>query len=162
MTITNEFKELKEIEKEVNKHLYQICAIITVIAMAMIAARFFTLGDFPPTRIGLFYLGILIIYSLHKELVRWLGERKVERQGEYFVYAWVVFTLLLYVINFLAKDFFVSSSQGGSLTTLKEAGILTLEIMAIFLITRGSKIIKAYFTKKVRRRQKTNFRNKGL
>ena len=148
MTITNEFKELKEIEKEVNRHLYQICAIITVITMAMIAARFFTRGDFPSTRIGLFYLGILIIYSLHKELVRWLGERKVQRQGEYFVYAWVLFTVLLYVINFLAKDFFTYSGQGGSLTTLRETGILTLEILVIFLITRGSKIIKICLAKK--------------
>jgi len=148
MTITNEFKELKEIEKEVDRHLYQICAIITVITMAMIAARFFTRGDFPSTRIGLFYLGILIIYSLHKELVRWLGERKVQRQGEYFVYAWVLFTVLLYVINFLTKDFFAYSSQGDSLTTLGETGILTLEILAIFLVTRGSKIIKICLAKK--------------
>ena len=152
MTIANKFKELKEIEKEVNKHLYQICAIITVTTMVMISVSFFTRGDFPSTRIGLFYLGILIIYSLHKELIRWLGERKVERQGEYFVYAWVLFAVLLYVINFLAKDFFVYSSQGDFLTTLKETGILTLEITAIYLITRGSKIIKVYFTKKAQRR----------
>ncbi len=152
MTIANKFKELKEIEKEVNRHLYQICAIITVVTMAMISVSFFTRGDFPSTRIGLFYLGILIIYSLHKELIRWLGERKVERQGEYFVYAWVLFAVLLYVINFLAKDFFVYSSQGDFLTTLKETGILTLEITAIYLITRGSKIIKVYFTKKAQRR----------
>ena len=155
MAITNEFKELKEIEKEVNKHLYQICAIITVITMAMIAARFFTRGEFPSTRIGLFYLGILIIYSLHKELVRWLGERKAERQGEYFVYAWVLFTVLLYVINFLARDFFVTSPQGAFLGTLRETGILTLEVLAIFLITRGSKIVKVCFTKNPRK-------NKGL
>ncbi len=152
MTITNEFKELKKIEKKVNRHLYQICALITVITMAMVAARFFTRGDFPSTKIGLFYLGILIIYSLHKELVRWMGERKIERQGEYFVYAWVLFTVLLYVVNFLAKDFFIYSDQGASLATLGETGILTLEIMAIFLITRGSKIIKVYFTKKAKRR----------
>jgi hypothetical protein len=151
MAITNEFKELKEIEKEVNKHLYQICAIITVITMAMVAARFFTRGDFPSTKIGLFYLGILIIYSLHKELVRWMGERKIERQGEYFVYAWVLFTVLLYVINFLAKDFFVYSDQGASLATLGETGILTLEILVIFLVTRGSKIIKVCFTKKAKK-----------
>lgn len=147
MAITNEFKELKEIEKEVNRHLYLICAVITIITMAMIAARFFTRGDFPSTRIGIFYLGILIIYSLHKELVRWLGERKVERQGEYFVYGWIAFTTLLYVVNFLTKDYFSYSGQGVPLTILRETGILTLEVLAIFLITRGSKLIKIYLAK---------------
>jgi hypothetical protein len=152
MSITDDFKSLKTIEKEVNRHLYIICAIITVITMAMIAARFFTRGDFPSTRIALFYLGVLILYSLHKELVRWLGERKVERQGEYFVYGWIVFTTLLYIINFLSKDFFSYSAQGAPLTTLRETGILTLEVLAIFLITRGSKLIKIYLTKEKKKK----------
>lgn len=148
MPINNNLKNLKKLEIGINKNLYIICAVITIVTMAMVAIEFFSRGSFPSTRIGLFYLGILIIYSLHKELVRWLGERKVERQGEYFVYAWIGFTTLLYIINFLTKDFFIYSAQGATLATLGQTCILTLEVLVIFLITRGSKLIKVVLIKK--------------
>lgn len=147
MAVNDNFKNLRKLETEINKHLYIICGVVTVITMVMVLAKFFSRGDFPPIRITLFYLGILIIYSLHKELVRWLGERRIEHQGEYFVYSWIGLTTLLYVINFLSKDLFVYSSQGASLTTLRETCILTLEVLAIFFITRGSKLIKVFLIK---------------
>jgi hypothetical protein len=147
MITNNDFKNLRILEIEVNKHLYRICGVVTVITMAMVSAKFFSRGDFPSVRIAFFYLGVLIMYSLHKELVRWLGERSVERQGEYFVYGWIVLTALLYVVNFLSKDLFVYSPQGVFLTTLRETCVLTLEILAIFLITRGSKLIKIFLIK---------------
>lgn len=148
MAINDNFKNLRKLETKINKHLYIICGAVTLITIIMVATQFLSRGAFSPTRIGLFYLGVLILYSLHKELVRWLGERKVEHQGEYFVYGWIVFTTLLYVINFLSKDFFNYSSQGFPLTTLREASILTLQVLAIFLITRGSKLIKVFLVKK--------------
>lgn len=148
MAIKDNFKNLRKLETGINKHLYIICGAVTLITMVMVATQFFSRGDFPPTRIGLFYLGILILYSLHKELVRWLGERKVEHQGEYFVYGWIVFTTLLYIINFLSKDYFSYSAQGLPLATLRETSVLTLQVLAIFLITRGSKLMKVFLIKK--------------
>ena len=71
--------------------------------MVIKLAEFFSRGAFAPTKIELFYLGVLVIYSLHKEMVRWLGERKVERQGECFVYIWVGLTTALYLINFFTN-----------------------------------------------------------
>jgi hypothetical protein len=148
MIVNGDLKHLKKIELQINKHLYLICGGVTLVTMAMIAIEFFTRGIFPPTNIHLFYLGILIIYSLHKELVRWLGERKVERQGEYFVYGWIVFTTLLYIINFSTKHFFSYSCEGEPLNNLRELCILTLEVLVIFLVTRGSKLIRLSLTKK--------------
>lgn len=147
MVVNNTIKKLRKLEGGINRHLYVICGIVTLTTMVMIAIEFFTRGAFPPIKIGLFYLGVLLLYSLHKELVRWLGERKVDRQGEYFVYGWLIFTTLLYIINFFTKDFFSCSVAGVPLITLQEASTLTLEVLAIFLITRGSKLIKIYLTK---------------
>lgn len=147
MAINDNFKNLRKLETKINKNLYLICGVITILAMAMLSIEFFSRGVFPSTRISLFYLGVLILYSLHKELVRWLGERKVEHQGEYFVYGWIVFTTLLYVINFLTKDYFSYSAQGLPLSILRETSILALQVLAIFLITRGSKLIKVFLIK---------------
>ncbi len=147
MAINDNFKNLRKLEVKINKNLYLICGVITILAMTMLAMEFFSRGVFPSTRISLFYLGVLILYSLHKELVRWLGERKVEHQGEYFVYGWIVFTTLLYVINFLTKDYFSYSVQGLPLSILRETSILALQVLAIFLITRGSKLIKVFLIK---------------
>lgn len=144
MSINDRLKKLKEIERKINKNLYLICGVITIITMAMMAIEFFSLGAFLSTKIDLFYLGVLLIYSLHKEALRWLGDNKAERQGEYFVYGWIGLTTLLYVVNFLSKDYFSYSIYGTPLTVLNEISILTLEVFAIFILTRGSKLIKIF------------------
>ena len=95
----------------------------------------------------LFYLGVLAIYFVHKELVRWLGERKTERQGECFVYIWVILTVSFYTINFLSRNYFSYLASGGQYTILKDASILTLEVLGIFILTRGLKILKILFKK---------------
>lgn len=146
--VQNKLKSLKDSEFKINKNLYLICGVITIFTMMMLATEFFSRCDFPPTRIPLFYLGILIIYSLHKEIVRWLGERKVDRQGEYFVYGWITFTLILYLVNFLSKQYFTCPENGGCDSALINSCILTLEVLAIFLITRASKFIKLNLNKK--------------
>lgn len=147
MPVNNKFKHLKEIEAGINKNLFLICGVVTIVIMFMITIEFFSRGAFPPTSISLFYLGVLIIYSLHKEMVRWLGKRKIERQGEYFVYGWIGLTTCLYIINFLSKDYFVYSAVGEPLTTLKESSILTLEVLGIFILTRCFKILKVLLAK---------------
>lgn len=143
MSIQNPLKRLREIEAGINRKLFYIAGGVTFAAMAMVLLQFFTRGQFPPARIDIFYLGVLVIYSLHKELVRWLGKRKVERQGEVFVYSWIALTTALYIINFLTKDYFSYSAEGESLNTLRETAILTLEVLAVFLLTRTLKIVKA-------------------
>ncbi|MBU4205054.1 hypothetical protein KKH26_02680 [Patescibacteria group bacterium] len=113
MKAKSDLKEIRETETALNRNLYLICGFITLVTMGMIVIEFFSRGQFFPNHISLFYLGILIIYALHKELVRWLGRRKIERQGEYFVYAWIVLVTFLYIINFVSKDYYTHLAQGG-------------------------------------------------
>jgi len=142
MTNKDQIKKLKGVESQINKHLYFICSIITIVTMAVMLTEFLSRGAFAPANMGLFYLGVLLIYSLHKELVRWLGQRKVERQGEHFVYAWIVLTALLYVVNFFSNGYFSHSATGEPLEVLKDLSILTVEVLAIFIFTRCLKILK--------------------
>ena len=139
---------LRNAEYRINRHLFLICGVITVFTMAMLASEFFSRCAFPSTKIPIFYLGVLIIYSLHKELVRWLGEKKAERQGEYFVYAWIAFTLFLYIVSFVTKQHFVAAEEGDCSGALITSCVITLEVLAIFLITRTSKFIKLLLIKK--------------
>jgi len=136
---------LKKAEFQINKHLYLICGGLTFLVMAMILTDFLTRGYFSISEISVFYLGVLVIYSLHKELIRWLGKYEVERQGEYFVYAWIALTTILYFVNFFSKNYFAFTAAGTQNTVLNETAILTLEILAIFIITRGLKVLKIHF-----------------
>ena len=130
------------LETDINKNLYYICIFVTIVTMAMGTIEFFSRGIFFPNRMNLFYLGVLLIYTIHKELIRWLGQAKVERKGEVFVYSWVVLTTLLYVVNFLSKDFYNYMPQGGPSTSLRDMSIIALEVLALFILTRCLKIIK--------------------
>jgi len=142
MTLINHLRYVREIESKINRNLFIVCSLVTVIVMVMLLMEFFSRGDFPPTQITLFYLGVLLIYSLHKEVVRWLGRRKIERQGEYFVYAWIILTTLLFLINFFSKQYFSYSEQGEYLYALRKVSVLTLEVFMIFIFTRVLKILK--------------------
>jgi hypothetical protein len=135
-------KKVREIEFVINRNLFLICSAITLIAMAMVTAEFFSRGVFPPSKIGFFYIAVLFVYSIHKEMLRWLGEKKIERQGEYFLYSWIGLTVILYIINFLTKDYFGCSPGGMSTEALRTVSIITLEVAAIFLFTRLSKVIR--------------------
>ena len=147
MSKLNQVKHLRKIESRINKNLFVITGIITIIAMAMILMEFFSKGSFFPSNIGIFYLGVLVIYSIHKELLRWLGKRTIERQGEIFVYTWIILTAFLYVINFIYNGEFNVSSNGIELTTLRDLSVLTLEVLGIFIFTRCLKILKHVLTK---------------
>jgi len=149
MVIKKTLRAFRNGEFRISKNLYLISAAITILTMIMLATEFFSRCSFPTTKVPLFYLGLLIIYSLHKELVRWLGENKVERQGELFVYAWIIFSTCLYVISFATKQYFTSPANGGCENALVSSGVLTLEVLIIFLVTRASKFIK--LSKKKRR-----------
>jgi hypothetical protein len=148
MRLNTHLQRLRLTEASINRHLFLVCAGVTIVAMVTILLEFFTRGAFPPSGMHLFYLGVLVIYSFHKELVRWLGERKVERQGEYFVYSWIGLTTILYLINFLSKDYFTLSATGDHLTTLKEVSVLTLEVLGVFILTRILKLLRVMLTRK--------------
>lgn len=148
MSIRRQLQKLRDIESGINRNLFLICAGVTLVAMVMVVLEFFTRGAFPPVQIGMFYMGVLVIYSLHKEMVRWLGQGRVERQGEYFVYGWVGLTTILYFINFLSKDYFVFSVLGEKMPVLRDASTITLEVLAIFILTRIMKLLRIILTKR--------------
>lgn len=125
-----------------------ICAAITLIAMLMVIIEFFSRGAFLPSQIGFFYIAVLFVYSVHKEMLRWLGEKKIERQGEYFLYSWIGLTVILYIINFLTKEYFSYSSEGMAVVSLREVSFVTVEVALIFLFTRLSKVIKIILEKR--------------
>ena len=146
--LEEKLKKVREIEFAINKNLFLICAVITLIVMLMVTIEFLSRGDFPPSQIGFFYIAVLFVYSIHKEMLRWLGEKKIERQGEYFLYSWIGLTVILYIINFLTKDYFSYSSEGMAVASLREVSLLTVEVALIFLLTRLSKVIKIILEKK--------------
>jgi hypothetical protein len=121
-----DLKELRKIESGISRHLFIICSIVTVATMTVLTVDFFSRGQFMPARINFFYLAIVAIYALHKELLRWLGEKGTRRNGEYFVYSWIILTTVLYVINFFYYDYFSYSAEGFKVGTLRDISLLTI------------------------------------
>ena len=144
MHSTNKLNPIRIIENKINKRLFWICSAVTVLIMMMETIEFFTRGIFSSADMNLFYLGILIIYSFHKELIRWLGKSKMERQGEYFVYAWIGLTIFLYIINFFSKNYFAYNVEGEQLSVVRDLSIISIEVLAVFIFTRGLKIFNVF------------------
>jgi len=137
-----ELRRIRKIELAINTNLFNICTVVSVVTMAMAVVQFVSRGAFPPPGINFFYIGILVLYSAHKEMLRWLEEKKTERQGEWFVYSWILLTLLLYIINFSCKNCFRYDKSGVYSDSIRETTIITLEVCAVFVFTRFSKILK--------------------
>jgi hypothetical protein len=142
-----EFKKIRRIESKINRNLYIICGVVTIVTMVMLCLEFFTCGFFSMVRIEFFYLGVLIIYSLHKEFLRWFEENKIEHQGEYFVYAWIGLTTLLFIINFLTNGRFYYVLGCDTAGTLKDASLVTIEVLGVFISTRLFKMLKIFLVK---------------
>lgn len=141
MKNNNQIKNLRKIESSINKNLFIICSFVTLVAMALMVTDFFTRGNFLPSRMNLFYLSVVLIYSLHKELIRWLGEKKIKRRGEYFVYVWIILTTILYIINFFTRNYYSYSDQGLYLAALRDISLITIEILGIFIVSRLLKLL---------------------
>jgi len=139
---------IRKVESKINKNLFLICIVITVITMLMVTIEFFSRGEFFPSRIDLFYIGVLFIYTVHKEMLRWLEEKGIDRQGEAFLYFWIGLTTLFYIINFLTKDYYHLSLEGRALGCMSEVTFITLEVAVIFLLARLSKVIKIILMKR--------------
>ena len=133
-------KEVRKIETVINQNLFIICTIVTLVAMTLMATNFFSRGSFLPANIGFFYLTVVLIYSLHKEFIRWLGEKKSRHQGEYFVYAWMILTTVLYIVNFFSNGYYSKSKEGFNVSTLADVTYTTIEVLTIFVATRIMKI----------------------
>jgi len=140
--------QIRKVESIINRNLFLVCIVITIIVMAMMTIEFFSRGGFLPSRIGFFYIGVLFIYTAHKEMLRWLEEKKAERQGEVFLYSWIGLTTLFYIVNFLTKDYYSLSLDGKPLECIAQASVITLEVAVIFLLARLSKVIKIISMKK--------------
>jgi hypothetical protein len=134
-------KEVRKMESKINNNLFLICSFVTLATMVLMAVNFFSRGSFLPAKIGFFYLAVVLIYSLHKEFVRWLGEKKSRRQGEYFVYAWIILTTILYIVNFFSNDLYSFSKEGYAVSTLADISYTTIEVLGIFVITRVMKML---------------------
>ena len=137
-----------KIEEKINNVLFLICLFITFLTLFVSLAEFFSRGEFPPSRINLFYVGILIIYSIHKEALRFLersASENIQRKGELFVYLWIVITALLYLINFLSKDYFSYTVDGLKLKALADITFITLEVGMVFVISRVLKLLMVRF-----------------
>ena len=148
--MTEKFKSLIKIENSISNNLFIICVIITIVTMAITVADFFGRGTFVPAKINFFYISVVAIYSLHKELIRWLGEKKAKRGGEFFVYAWVILTTVLYVINFLSHDYYSYSAEGYQLGDLRDITYLTIEVLGLFFLTRILKILEVFMKNKIK------------
>jgi len=134
-------RDVRKIEVAINKNLFAICSIVTLATMVLMVTNFLTRGSFLPAKIGFFYLTVVFIYSFHKEFIRWLGEKKGIRRGEYFVYAWIILTTALYVVNFFSNGYYDYSKEGFSVSTLADIAYTTIEVLGIFVVTRVMKII---------------------
>jgi cation transport ATPase len=133
-------KEIRKLESGINQNLFMISAVVTLVTMVLMSVNFFYRGSFLPTNIGFFYLTVVIVYSLHKEFLRWLGEKKSKHQGEYFVYAWIILTTALYAVNFFSNGYFSYSKEGYAISTLADVAYTTIEVLVIFIATRIMKI----------------------
>ncbi len=133
-------KEVRKIESAINKNLFLVCTVVTLATMVLMIVNFLSRGEFLPTSIGFFYLIVVLVYSLHKEFVRWLGEKKKNHQGEYFVYAWIILTTALYVVNFFSNNYFGLSKEGYHVSTLSDITYTTIEVLVVFVVTRIMKI----------------------
>ena len=135
-----------KLETKINNVLFWICFCVTLLAISMSLIEFFSRGKFPPSKIGLFYVGVLAIYSLHKEALRFLerASEKSQKKGEMFVYLWIVIATLLYLLDFLKKGYYTIADNGEKLMALTSIGYTALEVGMVFIIAR---ILKLLMTK---------------
>jgi hypothetical protein len=134
-------EKFKKTELKINERLYLISALLTFLIMGMFALEFFTQGRFPQVKLKTFYIFVLLIYAIHKEFIRWLGGKEVERKGEFFVYFWIAFVTLFYIFDFFTKNKFTLFNP----SVLDEITLTSMEVLAIFILARISKIIKLKF-----------------
>jgi len=146
-------QQIIKTETKINNILFWLCFLITVLAIVMTLLEFFSRDQYPPTGISLFYVGVLAIYSLHKEAIRFLEYATPEKshkpkKGELFVYLWIVMTGILYLINFLTKNYYAYSDLGEQTAGLMTATYIALEVGIVFILARILKMLMIKFFNK--------------
>jgi hypothetical protein len=131
---------LKKDELKINDKLYLTSAILTFLVILMFTIEFFSKGTFPEVKLRTFYIGVLVIYAIHKEVLRWIGIREIERRGEIFVYLWITFSALIYIIDFFSQNVFTTKNP----SVINDITLTSLEVLAIFILSRISKIIQCW------------------
>ncbi|MFZ5559223.1 MAG: hypothetical protein ACOZAL_00275 [Patescibacteria group bacterium] len=137
-----------QVETKISNVLFWICFFITLLTIFMSLTEFFSRGEFPPSRINIFYIGVLTIYALHKEALRFLersSSEKGQKRGEVFVYIWIIMTAILYLINFLNKNYYSYSDDGKELKSLMNITFVTIEVGAVFVLARILKLLMVKF-----------------
>lgn len=137
-------------EIRINNVLFWLCFIITLMAIFMALLEFFSRGSYPLSGISVFYIGILIIYALHKEAIRIIDKSTTTRgtkKGELLVYVWILMAAGLHLINFLTKNLYSFSATGQKLNALTNISFTALEVGAVFILARIIKlvIIKVFY-----------------
>lgn len=141
-------QKIIESELKISNVLFGICFFITILAIAMALLEFFSRGIYPPSNINIFYIGVLAIYALHKEAIRFLQKSEAKRrskQGEIFVYIWIIMTAILYVINFLTDNYFSQTPDGSAIDSLMRISFTALEVGAVFVLARILKLVMIRF-----------------
>ena len=141
-------EKIIQLETKISNILFWLCFFITFLAIFMSLVEFFSKGEFPPSRINVFYIGILTIYALHKEALRFLersSSEKSQKRGEFFVYLWIVITAVLYLINFIKKDYYSYSLDNRELNSLMNITFTTLEVGGVFVLARILKLLMVRF-----------------
>jgi hypothetical protein len=136
-------EQIIKIETNISRILFWICFFVTLLAIFMSLVEFFSRGAFPTSRIGSFYVGVLAIYSLHKEALRFLEhahEQKGQKNGEVFVYLWILIAATLYLANFLTKNYFSIDDGGEKLMALTSISYTAIEVGGVFILTRILKL----------------------
>ena len=76
------YSKIRDVEKSINRNLFIITGFTTLLVIGLGLLEYFTRGEFPGGRIHVFYIGLLALYSLHKEMLRWMDEKSPWREGE--------------------------------------------------------------------------------
>lgn len=140
-------EKIIQTETKISNILFWICFFITFLAIFMALLTFFSREAYPPSGINIFYVGVLIIYALHKEALRFLersAPKKTSRQGEIFVYIWIIMTALLYLLNFLTKNYYSYSPNGYEIRSLMSITFTALEVGAVFVLARILKLLMVH------------------
>ncbi len=135
-------EHIKQDELRINDTLFYLCVFVTLVAVGVTLFRFFGYGRTGVVSMNAFYIGVIAIYALHKEAMRWIldgTEVSTHRHGEKFVYFWIIVVAILFLINFVSGGAYPGDREGAILT---DTSLMALEVGAFFLIARIAKIAR--------------------
>jgi len=109
----------------------------TVITLILFIIDFYSGNkyDSATSIIGIIYVGVLGIYAGSKEFERWQNKNYISYYiGEYFVVAWTIIAAIFV---------FMAPFSNGLFRVPEEFGATYIAVLAIFAITRRSKVMRA-------------------